>query len=176
MNLAKKISTIVSVIVAAISGLVLIFKASLIFKVMAVVMAVLGFFNAESYGQSKEKVLLIRENFFVTQINDIYLNPKSYLNSMVEFEGIVNKYSYSPTPNEKPVTKYFVFRYGPGCCGPDLYAGFEVAGEIPKLKEGDWVKVVGRIEQYTENKEEYLRVRVSQMAVLAKRGKENVYR
>jgi uncharacterized membrane protein YcgQ (UPF0703/DUF1980 family) len=171
----KKV-TILSTIVAIASGLLLVFKSSLILKIAIIVSSISILFGANSYAQDAQKNLVIRENFFVTMINDIYLNPKAYMNSNIEFEGMVNKFTYTPSPGAKPMTKYFVFRYGPGCCGSDLYAGFEVRGDVPSVKEGDWVKVVGRLEEYTENKEQYLRIYISKMEKMQKRGKETVIR
>ncbi|MDR3244756.1 MAG: hypothetical protein LBT79_08430, partial [Elusimicrobiota bacterium] len=47
--------------------------------------------NACSNSYSNE--LLIREKFFITQINDIYANPKKYLGTTIKYEGIFDIYN-----------------------------------------------------------------------------------
>ena len=77
---------------------------------------------------------------------------------------------------EELAEKYYsVIRYGPGCCGTDGNAGFEVKwdGEYPN--QNDWVEVMGILEEYEENGYHYLRIAIDSLTVLPVRGAETVY-
>ncbi|MDR1559486.1 MAG: hypothetical protein LBS84_07295, partial [Clostridiales bacterium] len=68
------------------------------------------------------EVIEIREKMFIAQTNDIYFNAEDYLGKMIKYEGIFTVYEIPETG-----VKYCsVIRYGPGCCGVDANAGFEV--------------------------------------------------
>ncbi|MDR0485890.1 MAG: hypothetical protein LBH29_04105 [Elusimicrobiota bacterium] len=117
--------------------------------------------------------LEIRDRFFITQINNIYKNPKSYLGTVIKYEGIFDSFA-SYNGKEKI---YCVFRYGPGCCGPDAYAGFEIISDKSYPKPNDWVEVSGILEEYEIAPElKNLRIRVRSLKVLEQRGKEVVLR
>ena len=122
----------------------------------------------EDYADSD--VIEIKEKLFIAQTNDIYLNPEDYLGKTIQYEGIFDSYFWEENGN----TYYYVIRYGPGCCGFDANAGFEVQwdGEYPDAN--DWVEVVGVLERYEEDGWEYLRLQVSSMTVLPTRGAEYV--
>ncbi|MDR0822438.1 MAG: hypothetical protein LBN20_01480 [Endomicrobium sp.] len=137
-------------------------------KLLLVVFLLAGVFVC-----AQAKDLLIRERFFITQINEIYVNPKSYLGMTIELEGIFDSYEAYKTKEKR----YFVFRYGPGCCGPDAQAGFEIVWDKSHPKENDWVKAKGVLEEYAgEDKVKYLRLRLTSLEVLPTRGKEIVLR
>ena len=110
----------------------------------------------------------IKEKMFIAQTNDVYYNPEDYLGKTFKYEGIFLIYDYTD-----PVF-YNVIRYGPGCCGIDSNAGFEVAwdGELPK--HNDWVEVVGVLEEYELDGFMYLRLALSSIKVLPTRGLETV--
>ena len=69
---------------------------------------------------------------------------------------------------------YTVIRYGPGCCGVDANAGFEVKwdGEYPS--QNDWVEAIGVLEEYEEDEYKYLRLALTSLTVLPTRGAEYV--
>ncbi|MDR2772485.1 MAG: hypothetical protein LBB93_03355 [Elusimicrobiota bacterium] len=114
------------------------------------------------------KDLVIGERFFITQINAVYQNPKSYLGSTISYEGIFDQYdSYDGSEPHS-----LVFRYGPGCCGPDALAGFEVVWDKPYPKKDAWVRAEGVLEEYTIDRVKFLRLRLISLVVLEKRGKE----
>ncbi|MDR0917772.1 MAG: hypothetical protein LBM93_00755 [Oscillospiraceae bacterium] len=48
----------------------------------------------------------------------------------------------------------------------------ETANQYPK--EGDWCEVMGRLETYEENGVDYLRINLTSLTVLEKRGAEYV--
>ncbi|MDR3048600.1 MAG: hypothetical protein LBV16_01990 [Elusimicrobiota bacterium] len=125
------------------------------------------------FADADTRELLIRERFFIAQINEIYINPKSYLGMEIQLEGIFDSYESYKTKEKK----YFVFRYGPGCCGPDAQAGFEVFWDKNYPKKNDWVEAKGILEEYTdETKVKFLRLRLTSLEVLPTRGKEIVLR
>lgn len=114
--------------------------------------------------------IMLRDKLFIAQCNDIYLNPDEYMDKTIRWEGIY-KESTNPETNE---TYKFVIRLGPGCCGNDGTAGFEILydGELPK--QNDWVEAVGKIEMIEEDGNEFVAVRLSELTVLDVRGQEFV--
>jgi hypothetical protein len=75
-----------------------------------------------------------------------------------------------------------VLRYGPGCCGYDGNAGFEVAWNLEGSggakeeypKEDDWVEAVGVLKSYEEEDYPYLYIELASLDVLDERGAEFV--
>ncbi|MDD4565591.1 MAG: hypothetical protein PHE79_09005 [Eubacteriales bacterium] len=116
-------------------------------------------------------VIEIKEKLFIAQTNDIYINPQDYLGKTLKYEGIFDSYYYDVTDT----TYYYVIRYGPGCCGFDANAGFEVvwSGDYPN--KNDWVEVIGVLEEFEEDGYKYLRLNLSSLVVLDTRGEEYVY-
>jgi hypothetical protein len=116
-------------------------------------------------------VIEIKEKMFIAQTNDVYLNPEDYLEKGIKLEGLFKREGYTGK-------EYcFVIRYGPGCCGNDGNAGFEVAwdgysGEYPNVD--DWVEVAGVLRTYDEDGYPYLYIALSSLRVLEKRGAEFV--
>ena len=71
----------------------------------------------------------------------------------------------------------FVIRYGPGCCGNDGNAGFEVAwegGQADYPAPDDWVEAAGVLKTYNEDGFPYLYIALSSLRVLDVRGAEYV--
>jgi uncharacterized membrane protein YcgQ (UPF0703/DUF1980 family) len=115
-------------------------------------------------------VIEIKEKLFIAQTNDIYLNPEDYLGKGIKIAGLFKREGYTGT-------EYcFVIRYGPGCCGTDGNAGFEVAwegsGEYPQVDE--WVEATGVLKTYDEDGYPYLYIALSSLDVLEERGAEYV--
>ncbi len=118
-------------------------------------------------------ILYIQEKMFVTQVNDIYINPEEYLGKTLRFQGIFGSYL---DPDTQQVY-YSVIRYGPGCCGIDGYVGFEVLwSEEDKAyaQENDWVEVWGVLEEYEEKGAIFMRIRLEGLEILEERGLEYV--
>jgi hypothetical protein len=71
---------------------------------------------------------------------------------------------------------YYVYRFGPGCCGYDANAGFEVVwGEGAEYPDdNDWTEATGVLESYEYDGEQFLRLSLSSLVVKAERGKERV--
>jgi zinc transport system permease protein len=125
----------------------------------------------EGAGQS---TLEIKEKMFIAQINDVYLNPEDYLGRTINLEGLFKAEQYGEQ------TYCFVIRYGPGCCGNDGNAGFEVAWDNQEPAEGsypvvdDWVEATGVLRTYEEDGYPYLYLALSSLDVLDTRGEEFV--
>ena len=120
--------------------------------------------------QESNEVVEITENLFIAQTNEIYLNSVDYLGKTIKYEGIFNVYEWEETDT----TYYQVIRYGPGCCGNDGVAGFEVIWDGDYPKQDDWVEVIGILEEYEENGSQILRIRLTSLSVLEERGAEYV--
>ncbi len=115
-----------------------------------------------------EDVVYINERLFIAQTNDIYLNTPDYLGKTIQYEGLFKKAAWEDS------TYCYVIRYGPGCCGYDGEAGFEVAWDGPWPRVDDWCEVVGVLEEYQENGMTYLRLALTSLTVLEQRGAEFV--
>ena len=114
---------------------------------------------------AKREVVEIKENIFMTQIVDIYRNPKEYIGKELHLEGL-----YVVEEKDGAQTAY-VRRYGPSCCVPEKGTpGFELAyaGEAPGTSE--WVEVRGVLQQYKKEGEQRLRLKVSELTVKQERG------
>ena len=115
-------------------------------------------------------VVEIDEKLFIAQTNDIYLNTSDYLGKTIKYEGIF----LSSYWEDADTTYYFVIRYGPGCCGYDGTAGFEISWDGALPQDNDWCEAVGDLERYEEDGMEYLRLVLSSLTVLEERGSEYV--
>jgi len=135
-----------------------------------------------------DKVIEIKEKMFIAQTNDVYLNPDEYLGRTIKLEGLFKR-------EQSVYGDYcFVLRYGPGCCGNDGNAGFEVAWETPDGPHSggaapsaqdahpparypavdDWVEAAGVLKKYEEDGIQYLYLALSSLKVQDKRGAEFV--
>jgi uncharacterized membrane protein YcgQ (UPF0703/DUF1980 family) len=131
-------------------------------------------------------VFEIREKMFIQQCNDIYLNPDEYLGRTVKLEGIYEEYTDEIDDeingiNGTSGTFRYVIRYGPGCCGNDGVAGFQVLfdglGDLdknPAPKQNDWVEAVGTVEWDDREEEVSVLLKLSRLTVMEKRGAEFV--
>lgn len=120
--------------------------------------------------KSDSGVFEIKEKMFIAQCNDIYLNPDDYKNKTIKLEGM-----YDESIDQKTKQTYhYVIRNGPGCCGNDGVAGFEILYDGKPPKRNDWIEVIGKVEIIEENGNEYVVLRLSKLTVLDKRGAEFV--
>ncbi|WP_461246731.1 TIGR03943 family putative permease subunit [Treponema sp. R6D11] len=124
---------------------------------------------------SNDNIIEIKEKMFISQINDIYLNAEDYLGKTIKLQGLFKE--------EKPYEGdpyFFVLRYGPGCCGYDGNAGFEIKWDEshaqPYPKIDSWIETTGILKQYEEDGyDQYLYLDLISLNVLNKRGAEMVY-
>ena len=89
----------------------------------------------------------ITDNYFIAQTNDVYMNFEEYKGKTVRIEGYFYVYQDYTTGENY----YAVVRNSPGCCGNDGLAGLDIKydGEYPAEKT--WIKVVGKIDKYSES-------------------------
>lgn len=129
-------------------------------------------------------VVEIKEKMFIAQTNDVYLNPEDYMGKTIKLEGLFKSYEST----DYGASYCFVIRYGPGCCGNDGSAGFEVAWdtsldqsqdgesapESPYPEEDAWVEAEGVLKSYDEDGFPYLYLALSSLTVKEERGAEFV--
>lgn len=130
--------------------------------------------GAEAAGLMQGEVVEIREKMFIAQSNDIYLNPEDYLGKTLTYEGMF----FTTSDPFSGTHTYYVIRFGPGCCGYDGEAGFEViwpeGEEAPYPEDNAWVQVLGTLEEYDRNGWPTLRVRLQSLTKKEERGQETV--
>ena len=116
----------------------------------------------------------IGEKMFIAQCNDIYVNAPDYIGKIISLEGLYKRSEY-PFQGRIVVEQY-VMRYGPGCCGNDGSAGFEIDYSGDDLIDNDWVRVVGTLDMVPREGTDYFRLvlRVMQIQKLEVRGSEFV--
>ena len=138
----------------------------------------LGYNNNDrifSAGQAKSgnSIVEIKEKMFIAQVNDVYLNPDDYVGKTIKLEGL-----FMTQDNGAQIPPYyFVIRYGPGCCGNDGNAGFEVIWDkqMPVYpQDNEWVEAVGVFGSYEEDGYPYYCISLSSLKVLDERGQEFV--
>jgi zinc transport system permease protein len=131
--------------------------------------------NPVLLNSGEKKVIEIKEKMFIAQINDVYSNPEDYIGNIIKLEGLFVSEQYG---ENEPYC--FVIRYGPGCCGTDGNAGFEVAWNkqeaVSKIypNNDDWVEAVGILQTYEEDGYPYLYLDLSELNILNERGAEYV--
>jgi uncharacterized membrane protein YcgQ (UPF0703/DUF1980 family) len=131
-----------------------------------------------SSGAANLPTLEIKDKMFISQTNDVYLNPEDYMGRRIKLEGLFKTDKY--TGSDKDYC--FVIRYGPGCCGYDGTAGFEVSwteGRADKAaaaypSDDDWVEAVGVLDSYDEDGYPYIYLALESLTVKDERGKETV--
>jgi uncharacterized membrane protein YcgQ (UPF0703/DUF1980 family) len=123
---------------------------------------------------SDNDIVKITEKMFIAQVNDVYLNAEDYLGKTIKLEGIFKCEQFY----EEDEAYCFVIRYGPGCCGTDGNAGFEVKWDKDRLQPypavESWVEATGILKMEEEGDYQYLYLDLSSLAVLRKRGAEMV--
>jgi uncharacterized membrane protein YcgQ (UPF0703/DUF1980 family) len=116
-------------------------------------------------------VVEIKEKMFIAQTNDIYINKDDYIGKTIKYEGIFDE---SVWPGNGKTYRY-VIRFGPGCCpGDAAAAGFEVAWNKDYPQKNDWVEAAGVLEEYIDGGTPNIRIALTSLKVLQKRGKERV--
>lgn len=116
--------------------------------------------------ESNKADIVMQDNYFITQINDIYINPDQYLGKTIEIEGFPMSY----------LQYKFVGRYGPGCCANDGYAylEYEYSEQLELVDEKDWIKVKGTIEKGNDNGQPYIYIKATSVEKMDTRGNDTV--
>lgn len=118
-------------------------------------------------------VIEIQERLFIAQTNDIYINPDDYLGKTIQYEGIYKKTLWEGLEQTDEI--HYVIRYGPGCCGYDGEAGFEVLWDGGWPQEDDWVAVTGVLSKVEiGDGGYYLVLELNSLTVKEERGAEYV--
>ena len=126
----------------------------------------------------------IRENMFISQIDEINLNYSDYLGRTIKLEGLLKALHWEGN------NYYFVIRNAPGCCGDDGEVGFEVSwnpeyrgprdndydGEGSYPDPFDWVEATGELRSYDFYGMTFLYLALSELNALETRGEEFVVR
>ena len=118
---------------------------------------------------AKKADVEIKENLYLTQINDIYRNKEQYLGKTIHLEGL-----YFSTEAGGQAYQ-MVRRYGPSCCDLDGAAGFEILWEGERPGQDQWIEVFGTLEQYQkEDGFSYLRLRLTDLKIKKQAGEAYV--
>lgn len=117
--------------------------------------------------EKTETAIVLKDNYFITQLNDIYYNMNDYIDREIEIEGF-------PMKSDDGTT--FVGRYGPGCCSNDGYAYIEYMYNEPLdlVEEKDWIKVKGKIKKTMQGNETYIYILATSVEKLSVRGIDRV--
>lgn len=108
----------------------------------------------------------LKDDYFLTNINDMYLNHNGYLGKTISYEGFIF--------NDKESNVMVVGRdyY---CCGYDAYiVGLECEYNGIKLSDNLWVKIKGVIQLKDNVKEAYPYVKVTSIVKLNEAGQRYV--
>ncbi|MDE5977280.1 MAG: hypothetical protein K2G70_02275, partial [Turicibacter sp.] len=117
---------------------------------------------------TQEKPIEITEKLFLLQINDVFFNFKDYEGSLLKVEGM---YGTDIILGEE---FHVVYRFGPGCCENDDWAGFflNYDGEWPEQDE--WIEVIGTPRIVQGRSAKWLYLDVTSLVVKEERGAETV--
>ncbi len=125
-------------------------------------------------GPAAAREIVIGDKFFITTINDIYINlEEEYLDTKVTFEGSVVRGELDD-PDLEGKEFVMVYRLGPGCCYNDAYAGMylDYDGEMPP--DDSWVRVSGYPYYYEHGGLTELFIKVDTLEKLPQAGKLTV--
>jgi uncharacterized membrane protein YcgQ (UPF0703/DUF1980 family) len=114
--------------------------------------------------------LEIKEKMFIAQVTDIELNASSYEGKVVKVEGMY--FGYFDSYSDRDYN--YVQRRSPGCCGNDGIVGFEFVFEGDMPENNDWIEVIGKVELFTVEDRERVRLHAEKLTVKDERGAEFV--
>jgi len=112
--------------------------------------------------EENDDTLVIGDRFFVTQIMDIFMNPRIYMGKTIRYEGMFRTLIWFTGDDN-----FAVIRYTIGCCGEEPI-GLRVllpCGMEP-FAEDAWVEVIGILERSNGSPV----VRVTSIVETAERG------
>ncbi|MBR3325221.1 MAG: hypothetical protein IKG14_04165 [Clostridia bacterium] len=125
-------------------------------------------------GKEYKADLVIGDNYFDTTINDMFLNPDSYMNKNIEIEGMYLE----------NLPYFFVGRYStsslcPYCPAGYSYLEYQLKGEIDRkfTEEEDWIKIIGTLAKgndETSNYQDFYYLEVLSLEVMNEKGQTTV--
>ena len=95
----------------------------------------------ENRKTSKEEIIEIKDEYFISMTNDVYYNLDSYVGKTIKMQGLVYEYDID---GQKC---YAVVRNSPGCCGNDGLAGLDIKYDGNCFPHNTWVEIVGVVEK-----------------------------
>ena len=121
-------------------------------------------------GKQYKSDIVIGDNYFDTTINDMLLNPESYMNKNIEIEGM-----YLETLPYMFVGRYSTSSLCAYCPVGYSYFEYQLKGEIDRefTDEEDWIKIIGRLAKgndETSNYQDYYYLEVLSLEVMNEKG------
>jgi len=114
-------------------------------------------------------ILEIGERFFVTQIEQIFIDTETYLGRTIRYEGMFFSSHWEGEDF------HYVIRHTFGCCGDDGMIGFEVMlNGIEPFPDDTWVEVTGVLEEYNLDWRTILVINAISVTEMPERGLEFV--
>jgi len=112
--------------------------------------------------EESDSALVIGDRFFVTQIMDIFMNPRRYVGRAIRYEGMFRTLVWFSTTDN-----FAVIRYTLSCCG-EAQIGLRVLlpDGMKPFEDDTWVEVIGVVERSAGSPV----VRVTSMVETAERG------
>ena len=150
-------------------------------KKVILVLILVVLFLAGCKSSDDSGIIEIKENMFITQIDEINLNYKDYLGKTIKLEGFF-RHNFWEEHNW-----FFVVRNVPDCCGDGGVTGFEVTWDpdfqgtnhdvdLSLFPERDaWVEAIGELGHYEFFGNKLFLV-LSELNVLETRGMDFVHR
>ncbi len=97
----------------------------------------------ENRETSKDEIIEIKDEYFISATNDIYYNLDSYLGKTIKMQGLIYEYDLDGKKC------YAVVRNSPGCCGNDGLAGLDIKYEGKYYPNNTWVEIIGVVDKIT---------------------------
>ena len=97
--------------------------------------------DIDIYASNKDYIN-ITEKYFVSQLDEVYINIKDYMGKTISYEGYIANLEKE---NMFVVGREFY------CCGFDAYlVGFECEYDKEKYENDEWVRVTGVMDTYID--------------------------
>jgi len=94
-------------------------------------------------GEESDNTLVIGDRFFVTQIMDIFMNPRIHVGRTIQYEGLFRTLVWV-TGNDN----FAVIRYTIGCCGEEpIGLRILLPDGMEPFANDAWVRVTGILER-----------------------------
>ena len=119
--------------------------------------------------------VIIGDNYFDTQINNMYTNSSDYDGKLIEIEGF---YLQSEGTDYTFVSRYSTNSMCPNCANGYSYIEYMWDGEKPELiQEESWIKVIGKLEKGNDESsyyQDFYYLRAVSLEVMNEKGQDTV--